>query len=158
MPEPAPRRDARTPSRIAGWVVSALAGLFMVFGAVMKLASPETGAAFERLGYREGHAVPIAITELVCAVLYLTPQTAVLGAILLTGYLGGATATHVRVDEPFFMPVAVGVTLWIGLVLREPRLRALVPWRRVTPPTPPGRSEREMSNASSIHTHKETKP
>jgi hypothetical protein len=74
--------------------------------------------------------MPILVVELCCVLLYLIPQTAVLGAILLTGYLGGATATHVRVDEAYFMPVVVGILVWLGLYLRDPRLRALVPWRR----------------------------
>jgi len=66
---------------------------------------------------------------LVCTLVYLLPRTSILGAILLTGYLGGATATHVRVGEPFYIPVVLGVLLWSGLYLREPRLRALVPGR-----------------------------
>jgi hypothetical protein len=63
-------------------------------------------------------------------ILYAIPQTAVLGAILLTGYLGGAVSTHVRAGEPFFFPVIVGVLVWLGLVLRDPRLRSLAPLRR----------------------------
>jgi hypothetical protein len=67
---------------------------------------------------------------LVSTTVYAIPGTSVLGAILLTGYLGGATATHVRIGEPFYFPVIVGVLVWVGLYLREDRLRALVPWRR----------------------------
>jgi ABC-type sugar transport system permease subunit len=84
-----------------------------------------------KYGYPEQTGMPIIVVEIICVVLYVIPQTAVLGAILLTGYLGGATATHVRVSEPWFMPVIVGVVLWLGLFLRDARLRALVPIRRL---------------------------
>jgi len=73
---------------------------------------------------------PIICVEIACAIIYLIPQTSVLGAILLTGYLGGATATHVRVGEPVFMPVIMGVVIWLGIFLRDRRVRALVPIRR----------------------------
>ena len=72
----------------------------------------------------------LGILEVACTVIYLIPRTAVLGAILLTGYLGGATATHVRIGEPWFMPVLLGVVVWLGIYLRDPRLRALIPLRR----------------------------
>ena len=85
---------------------------------------------FVRLGYPESLTLGIGIVELACAVVYVIPQTSVLGAILLTGYLGGATATHVRIGEPFFMPIVLGVLIWGGLFLREDRLRALLPLRR----------------------------
>jgi xanthine/uracil permease len=71
----------------------------------------------------------IALVEIACGIVYAIPQTSVLGAILLTGYLGGATATHVRAGEPFFLPIVVGIVVWLGLFLREERLRALVPLR-----------------------------
>jgi hypothetical protein len=67
---------------------------------------------------------------LICTVVYAIPITSVLGAILLTGYLGGATATHVRIGQPFWFPVIVGVLLWAALFLREERLRALIPLRK----------------------------
>jgi hypothetical protein len=66
---------------------------------------------------------------LACTIIYVIPRTAVLGAILLTGYLGGATATHVRLGEPFFVPIVLGVLVWGGLYLRDDRVRSLVPWR-----------------------------
>jgi DoxX-like protein len=121
-------------SKVALWtgrVISALPVLLMVAGAVFSFAKP--AAAREGMvkhGYAEHHAVPIVVVELCCVLLYVIPRTAVLGAILLTGYLGGATATHVRVDEAYFMPVVVGILVWLGLYLREPRLRALLPMRR----------------------------
>ena len=84
------------------------------------------------LGYPESVTVPLGCVLIVCTVLYLVPRTAVLGAILLTGYLGGAVATHVRVNHPLFetlFPVVFGALLWGGLVLRDVRLRALM-WRK----------------------------
>lgn len=84
---------------------------------------------FATFGYPQKLLLPIAIAEILCTVLYLFPRTAVLGAILLTGYLGGATATHVRVGEQFVAPVFLGVMLWGGLYFRDSRLRALLPLR-----------------------------
>jgi hypothetical protein len=84
------------------------------------------------LGYSESVIVPLGVVLLGCTVLYLIPQTAVLGGILLTGYLGGAVASHLRhQDGPFavLFPVVFGALLWGGLVLRDTRLRLLVPWR-----------------------------
>ena len=85
---------------------------------------------FAHLGLPESLALGLGILELACAVVYVIPQTSVLGAILLTGYLGGATCTHLRVGDPFFMPVVIGALVWGGLFLRDPRLRALIPLRR----------------------------
>jgi hypothetical protein len=123
----------RSPSKGAlwtGWVLSVLPSLLLFFSAYMKVARrPEAIEGFAKLGYPEHAALWIGIVEITCTVLYLIPRTAVLGAILLTGYLGGATNTHVRVGEPFFMPVLVGVVVWLGLFLREPRLRSLIPQR-----------------------------
>lgn len=74
-------------------------------------------------------ATPLGIVELVCAALYLLPRTAVLGAILLTGYMGGTIITHLRLGEPFYMQAGIGVLFWLGLYLRDARLRELAPWR-----------------------------
>jgi DoxX-like protein len=94
----------------------------------MKLAPAVEGTA--RLGYPVGLVVPIGIVLLACIAVYLIPRTSVLGAILLTGYLGGATATQVRLENPWFLfPVGVGVLIWGGLFLRDDRLRALIPVR-----------------------------
>ena len=71
----------------------------------------------------------VGILELVCTIVYAIPRMSILGAILLTGYLGGATATHVHISDPFFMPVVLGVLVWGGLFLRDGRLRALIPLR-----------------------------
>jgi hypothetical protein len=117
-----------------GWVLSALPALFLLFDGAMKLVKPAfVVEATVQLGYSESVILPLGIILLVCTVFYLIPNTAVLGAILLTGYLGGAVATHVRAgDGPFeiLFPVVFGALLWGGLVLRDERLRSLVPWRR----------------------------
>jgi hypothetical protein len=130
--------DATTPSNPkamlwAGRIISGLAILMLIFSAVMKLAGPTPVVEeFTRLGYTtENIAVAIGMLELACVIIYAIPQTAVLGAILLAAYLGGATATHVRIGDPFYGPVIGGVLVWLGLWLRDPRLRALAPWRKL---------------------------
>jgi hypothetical protein len=119
----------------AAYIITALPVLFLLVDALGKFAKPEpviTGTL--ELGYTESVILPIGITLLACTVLYCIPRTAVLGAILLTGYLGGAVATHVRVGNPVFthmlFPVYIGVLLWLGLYLRDSRLRAILPLRR----------------------------
>lgn len=118
----------------AGRVLSALAALFLLFDALMKLVKPAPVVeATVELGYPESVILPLGIVLLACTVLYLIPRAAVLGAILLTGYLGGAVATHVRVGDeafPVVFPVIVGALLWGGLSVRDERLRSLIPWRR----------------------------
>ena len=117
----------------AGRIVSALPALFLLLDGVMKLIKPAAVIeATVQLGYRESTILGIGIVLLISTILYLVPRTAILGAILLTGYLGGAVATHVRVGGslfPVLFPVLFGVLLWLGLYLRDERLRALVPWR-----------------------------
>ena len=116
-----------------GWILAALPALFLLFDGVMKLFKPEfVVKATVQLGYSESVIVPLGIVLTVCTVLYLIPRTAVLGAILLTGYLGGAVATHVRVGAGVFeitFPVIFGAMLWGGLFLRDPQLRKLIPLR-----------------------------
>ncbi len=123
-----------TPSWLiwTGRVLSALPVLILAMGVVMGLkGSPEMTAAFTgHYGYPQGALLGIVLAELACAVLYAIPQTAVLGAILLTGYLGGAIATHVRVGENFTLALVVAIVAWAGLYLRDARLRALLPLRR----------------------------
>src|SRR5467141_227722 len=115
----------------AGRIISAVIVLFLLFDGgvkVMRLA-PAVDATV-RLGYPARLLLAIGIAELTCAVLYVIPRTSILGAILLTGYLGGATATQVRLEDPwFYFPIVIGVLVWGGLVLREERLRALIPFR-----------------------------
>jgi hypothetical protein len=113
-----------------GYIISALPVIMLLFSGVMKLAKPAPVVeGFVRLGYPESLALGIGIVEIACVIVYVIPRAAVLGAILLTGYLGGATATHVRIGEPFFMPIILGVLVWGGLFLRDARLRALLPLR-----------------------------
>lgn len=113
-----------------GRIISALPVLMLLFSGVMKLIKPAPVVVESaRLGYPESLALGIGILELFCTVVYVIPRSSILGAILLTGYLGGATATHVRIGDPFFIPVIVGVVVWIGLYLRDDRLRALIPLR-----------------------------
>ena len=113
-----------------GRIMSALPVLLLLFSSVMKLMKPTPVVeGFAHLGYPEGLALGLGIVELACAVVYVIPRTSVLGAILLTGYLGGATATHVRIGEPFFMAIVLGVLVWGGLYLRDDRVRALIPLR-----------------------------
>lgn len=110
--------------------LSLLPVLMLLASGVMKLAKPAfVVEEFQRLGYAETLATPIGIVELACTAVYVVPQTSVLGAVLLTGYLGGATATHVRIGDPYFAPVVLGALLWGGLVLRDARLRACLPLR-----------------------------
>lgn len=114
-----------------GWVVSLLPALGLVPSAVFKfLQPPEMMKELDRMGWQASQMSAIGVVEIVCTILYLIPQTAVLGAILLTGYLGGAIATHVRISDGFMPPVIMGVLIWLGLFLRDPRVRALLPLRR----------------------------
>jgi len=115
----------------AGRIISALPVVLMVFGGVFGVLKPAVAVpGFIQFGYPERLLLPVCIVELACAIAYAIPRTSVLGAILLTGYLGGATATHVRIGDPLFiMPVVLGVLVWGGLFLRDDRLRALIPQR-----------------------------
>lgn len=115
----------------AGRIISAIPVLVLLFSGVMKLVKPPPIVdGFVRLGYEESLALAIAILEIACTVVYLIPRTSVLGAILLTGYLGGATATHVRIGDPFYIPVVLGVMVWAGLYMRDDRLCVLLPIRK----------------------------
>jgi uncharacterized membrane protein YphA (DoxX/SURF4 family) len=115
----------------SGRIMSALPVLMLTFSGVMKLLNPPGLAdGFNHLGVPVSLALGMGILELSCTIIYVIPRTAVLGAILLTGYLGGAVLTHLRVGDPFLAPVLPGVLLWGGLYLRDPRLRALIPLRR----------------------------
>ncbi len=115
----------------AGYVVSALPVLLLLFSGVMKFAKPAALVeGFAHLGWPESLALVLGILEVGCTIVYVIPQTSVLGAILLTGYLGGATATHVRIGEGFIGPVLFGVLVWLGIYLRDSRIRALIPLRR----------------------------
>jgi len=116
-----------------GPIISALPAVFLLVDGVMKLVKPEVVVKTTvELGYAETVILPLGVVLLTCTILYLIPQTAVLGAILLTGYLGGAVATQVRAGQGLFgilFPVVLGVLIWGGLVLRDDRLRTLIPLR-----------------------------
>ena len=115
----------------AGYIISTLPVVVLLMSATMKFMKPASVVeGFAHLGLPESLALGLGILELACLVVYVIPRTSILGAILLTGYLGGATVTHLRVGDPFFAPVIVGMLVWAGLFLREPRLRALMPLRR----------------------------
>ena len=132
-----PARDS-TPAcvraRRAGWALGGLGAAFLAFDACFKLlATTEAATATAALGWDPSALVPLGILQLVCLALYLVPRTAVFGALLWTGYLGGAVATHVRVGSPLFshilFPVYVATFLWLGLWLRDRQLRSLLPFR-----------------------------
>lgn len=118
----------------AGRVLSGLGVLFLAFDGVFKLVmSPEAVKGSAELGYAASTVFGIGILELVLLVLYLVPRTAVLGAVLWTGYFGGAIATHVRVGNPLFshvlFPIYVAAFLWLGLWFRDARVRTINPFR-----------------------------
>jgi hypothetical protein len=128
----------RQESKARTWIArisSGLAILFLVVDAIMKFLKPApVTEAFAQVGWPVGLAVNLGAVLLCCTILYVIPRTAVLGAILLTGYLGGAVATHLRVGDPLFshvlFPTYLGVMLWGALFLRDERLRALIPLRK----------------------------
>ena len=118
-----------------GYILSGLAVLFLLFDSIGKLAKPDVVVEGTLdLGYPESTITGIGVTLLVCTLLYIWPRTAILGAILLTAFLGGAVATHVRVGNPIFshmlFPVYLGVFVWGGLYLRDRAVRALIPMKR----------------------------
>ena len=133
---------APTPTMLwTGRIISGAIIAFMLFDAGLHLTRVDAVVqAFARLGVPLDLAVGLAIVELVCTLLYLYPRTSVLGAILLTGYLGGAVAIHLRVGSSLFgetlFPVYVGVLVWGGLYLREPRLHPLIPFTGAARPEP----------------------
>jgi hypothetical protein len=118
-----------------GRILSGLSVAFMLFDATIHiLRPPPVVAGFTALGFPLSVAVPIGVIELVCIILYVIPRTSVLGAIFLTGYLGGAIAAQVRIGAPMFsttlFPIYVALFLWGGLYFRDPRVRALIPIAR----------------------------
>ena len=118
-----------------GWILTALPALMLLMGGIMDLMKPDfVVKTTVEMGYPEGVITGLGVVVLICVILYLIPNTAILGAVLLTGYLGGAVATHVRHGDPFFAnvlaPVYFAIVVWAGVYLREPRLSALVPFRR----------------------------
>lgn len=129
---PIPR--AAGPQQWLGRALSAIAVLFLLFDSVIKLLElPVVRESFVRLGFDPGISFTIGLLELACTLAYLVPRTAVLGAVLLTGIMGGAIASHLRLGDPLFTHVLFGVYLgaffWGGLFLRDLRLRSLLPVR-----------------------------
>ncbi len=130
-------RSASRPSSAALWtgrVMQGLAVLFLTFDSVIKLVkATEAVEGTVELGFQAHHLFPIGLLGAICLVIYLIPRTAVFGAVLWTGYLGGAIATHVRLDNPLFshvlFPIYVAILIWGGLWLRDERLRRLIPLR-----------------------------
>ena len=119
----------------AGRIISALAVIFLAFDTIIKVLNlPPAVEATTQLGYPASQVVGIGLLELACLVIYLIPRTSVLGAILLTGYMGGAIATHLRIGSPLFTHVLfgfyLGVLIWGGLWLRDERVHGLIPFRR----------------------------
>ncbi len=134
QPIVASSEDASRGQARAALACTILVALFLTFDTVLKvlrLAPAVEGTT--SLGYPAGSVIWIGLAELLCLALYLAPRTAVLGALLMTGYLGGAVATHVRISSPLhthtLFPRYVALLLWSGLYLREPRLRRLLPFR-----------------------------
>ena len=118
--------------RSTGWIISGLIAAFLLFDVFGKFAKPaQVVEAFKRSGWPPELSVPIGAILLACTVLYLIPRASVLGAILLTGYLGGAVATNLRLENPLFtytlVPVYFGVLMWAGLWCRERRLESVFP-------------------------------
>lgn len=132
MEEP---NDLNRPGKAALWigrVLSTLLVLMLLMGVIMSLSkNPQAIDNMKKFGWPEHMALTLGVVELICAILYAIPATSVLGAILLTGWLGGAVATHLRVGDPMAaFAVVFGVVVWLALFLREPRLRKLVPLRQ----------------------------
>jgi hypothetical protein len=114
-----------------GRIMSAISSLLVGFaGAIKLIHSPQIIWGFAKMGYPASLVWPVGVTEVSCLIVYLIPRTSVLGAILLTGFLGGATATCLRVGDPSIpLPIVTGMLVWGGLFLRDPRLRSLIPLR-----------------------------
>ena len=126
---PAPKPIVSRAVLWTGRVMSVLAVLPVLMGSVMKLMKlPPVIEGFARAGAPERLIIPVGLIELICCVVYLIPRTSVLGAILMTGLLGGATITNLRIGDPTYpVPVVLGMLAWGGLWIRDLRLRALLP-------------------------------
>lgn len=131
--DPAPH--AGRAARIAGWIIGGLPALMIIVGGVMNASKAQFAIdGLKQMGYPEAVSVPLGVASIVCGLLYLIPQTAVFGALLLTAYMGGAVATHVRAGDALAdsaPAVVFCALLWIGLLLRDRRLRELLPLRKI---------------------------
>jgi hypothetical protein len=135
MPPETPHTPVSTRALWTGRVLSGIAVLFLAFDASVKLLKPPFAVeATAQIGYPESLIVPLGVVQVVCLIVYSIPRTSALGAVLWTAYLGGAVSTHVRVASPWLsstlIPIYVAVALWLGLWLRDVRLRAILPTRR----------------------------
>lgn len=125
-----PAQSVSKGATIAGWVLTALPAPLLLFSASGKFLMPaQVSEGFAHLGWPTSAARALGVVEIACTLLVLVPRTAVLGAVLLTGYMGGAMASHIRIGEPWFMQAGVAVIVWLGLFLRDARVRALLPLR-----------------------------
>lgn len=131
MPSDVPATPISKKQLWAGRIISALPVLLLLLSGVMKILKPASVVqGFAHYGYPESQMVVLGIVEIACTLVYIIPQTSYLGAILMTGYLGGATASNVRIGDPSsYVTVILGVLVWGGLYLRDARLRALLPFR-----------------------------
>lgn len=112
-----------------GRVLSGLVVLLFFVSAGFKLTnSPQIQEGFAKFGFDPKLAMSIGIVEIACTILYAVPRTAAVGAILLTGYLGGAVGVHLRVGDPWIAPVVIGIALWAALIMHNPKLRSILPW------------------------------
>jgi len=117
-----------------GWIISILLSLMFLMSGILKfVGGPQVEQGLTHLGIAKSMVIPLGILELACIVIYLIPITSVLGAILMSGYVGGIILSHWRVGDPVYIPIVLGLMLWLGLYLREPRLRELIPLRRTSP-------------------------
>lgn len=129
--------DPNAPSAAAfwtGWVLTLLPAVGLILSGVMKFVQPggeEFAKNIDNIGWKMEYVVGLGILELACVAIYPIPWTSVLGAILITGYLGGAIATHVRIGDFGIIPhIVLGILVWLGLFLRDPRLQSLIPFKR----------------------------
>lgn len=125
---------------LIGWTITAAVSLYLLSSAATKfLGTAATLAEFEHLGYPRSVIFPVAFTQMLGILLYLMPRTGTLGAVLITAYMGGGAAIHLRAGDPVIIPIATAVLTWIGLILRDPRVRSVMPWRtQLTHPVPDG--------------------
>lgn len=114
-----------------GRILSLLVSALFLASAGMKLMAPDKAReGMKPMGLPERLIFPLGVLEITCVAIYLFPPTAVLGAILLTGYLGGAICTHLRVGDTIFPHIVIGIIVWLGIFLRDQKLRSLIPFRR----------------------------
>lgn len=126
QPETVSKHQLRT-----AYILSGATAAFMAYSSIIKIIKPPIVVkTFEHLQWDDRLAPWLGVVQLICTVLYIIPRTAILGAILLTGFLGGAAAAHVRLQEIFIAPIILGIVFWLGLYLRDDRLRSLIPWRK----------------------------